>query len=278
MKTRVCPICHKTTGFYPIKNYKLCFCKTCNLIFQIPSKKVSFTPNEPTWGENDPRTTESTYKMKQQTFQLLVNEIRKFKNDGILLDIGAGIGALVKVAQQNGYKAVGLEPEKKFVQIAKKGGLNILNETIETSTIASKSIDIITMFDVIEHMQNCNEAVKKVHSLLKKEGLFVISTPNIDSLSFKLMGKNWAHYKKEHIYYFSPKSLKTLLENHGFRIVNVSNSLKALNLDYISGYFIAFKHPIFTPLSKMLITILPKFLTHVSLNVSNGNMLVIAKK
>lgn len=304
----VCPICQSKSASFFIKNLPLFRCFSCQLIFQTPTKKEEFTPNERNWGENDPRFSKATYQMKKQTFRLLFKAILSAGRPDFfeesyseapccpsgldaaekgrptsadkkkLLDVGTGTGALLDIALEFGFQAIGLEPDKKFVQ--KKGGraLRIVNSTLEKSDFKPNSFDVITMFDVLEHMQDLNSTLKKINLILKPGGLLVISTPNTNSLSFKLMGSNWPHFKKEHVYYFSPKSLQILIKKYNFTIMKIANSLKALNLEYIAGYFTAFPTPFLSPLSRLINSILPRPLTQLPIFLPNGNMLIIARK
>jgi 2-polyprenyl-3-methyl-5-hydroxy-6-metoxy-1,4-benzoquinol methylase len=228
--------------------------------------------------------------MKKQTFRLLfktlspcLSNLRDLGNIGNLkkpqlLDIGTGTGALLEVANEFGFDATGLEPDKKFAQKAKERGLKVINSTLEKARLPTHSFDIITMFDVLEHIPDLHSALSSIVKTIKPNGLLILSTPNTSSLSFKLMDSYWPHFKKEHIYYFNPKSLKTLISPYGFITLKILNSPKSLTLDYIAGYFSAFPTPILSPLSRFLIRILPHSLTQLPINLPNGNMLVIAKK
>ena len=319
MKHPFCPICQSKTTPFPIKNLPLFRCLSCQLIFQIPSKKKDFTPNEPFWGPADPRLSESTYQMKKQTFRILFKKVLSSTKDSAggaggkapdsaqlsralaggkpatgpatnnrfaLLDIGTGTGALLDVALEFGFKAIGLEPDKNFIQKKDERALKVVNSTLEKSDFKPNTFDVITMFDVLEHMRDLNSTLQKISSILKPGGLLVVSTPDTNSLSFKLMGKNWPHFKREHIYYFSNKNLSVLLSKYNLnslplpksRLGGTKGGLKSLTLNYIAGYFTAFPTPILSPISHFLVHFLPKSITQLPINLPNGNMLVIAKK
>lgn len=278
MNRRVCFLCKKRASLFRVKGLPLYHCKFCRVIFQSPLPKNEYTPNELNWGDRDPRVTEATHKMKRITFQILINEIKKFRPSGTLLDIGTGTGVLLEVANKSGFTSIGLEPDKNFSQEAQKKKLTVINSSLKKAEIPPASMDIVVLYDVIEHLQNPKSSLKKIGKFLRPKGLLIISTPNIDSLSFKILGKNWPHFKREHLYYFSRKSLSLLLKQCGFKVMDYKNSYKALNFNYINGYFNCFPTPIFSPLASFLNTILPSFLNKIPIIFPSGNILVIAQK
>lgn len=272
----LCPICKGKTTPYVVNNLSLFHCRSCQLIFQPPQKKVFF--NEKNWGKEDPRWSRETYEMKKQTFRYLLKSLKKIlPKNGKALDVGTGTGAFLEIAREFKLQVMGLEPDKKFAKEA-KNRLNIVSSTLDKADLKSKYFDFISFFDVLEHLPNPSEALKKTFQLLKPDGLVLISTPSLGSLSFKLMGPSWFHFKKEHLFYFSPKSLKRLLETNGFKIIEEKPLLKVLNLDYVRGHLEAFPRPAITPSVNFVGKIAPNSLLHLPFKISNGNVLVVAKK
>ena len=90
--------------------------------------------------------------------------------------------------------------------------------TFEKAPLAANSFDAITLWDVLEHMADPIAVLKKAARLLRPGGILALNVPNIESLIAKLMGSRWPLLLTEHLYYFSPSSLRLLLERSGFSV------------------------------------------------------------
>jgi ubiquinone/menaquinone biosynthesis C-methylase UbiE len=101
----------------------------------------------------------------------------------------------------------------------------------------ASSFDLVTMWDVIEHIPDVVSAVREVARLLAPGGKLLIETQNVDSRAAKVLGRRWLHYKHaEHIYHFNARTLKRVLERGGFEIVE---NTPRLGGKYVSMGFIA---------------------------------------
>ncbi|MFA5061450.1 MAG: class I SAM-dependent methyltransferase [Candidatus Pacearchaeota archaeon] len=156
-----------------------------------------------------------------------------FKNKkGNFLDIGCGTGRIVYTAKMCGWKAKGLDLNKDAVEIAKKKGLDIIHSNIDDFNGRKNFYDIINMGDLIEHVRNPEKTIRKAKTLLKKGGLLIISTPNINSFfpkySFwisKIFQIPWSHPSPPyHLFEFSNKNFPQFLEKEGFKIEKITYS------------------------------------------------------
>jgi hypothetical protein len=94
----------------------------------------------------------------------------------------------------------------------------VYNTPIEYFTL-EKRYDLISLFDVVEHLPNLHADFGKMVNLLEKNGILVLVTPNIQSLQRRIFGKRWFQFKPhEHISYFTPKTIQTLAQKHQLRI------------------------------------------------------------
>ncbi len=91
--------------------------------------------------------------------------------------------------------------------------------TLESASFPEQSFQVITLFDVIEHVHSPNQALASVHRWLSPGGLLVMSLPNVDSWVAKAMGKHWVLLLREHLWYFSPDTVARLLQRAGFELV-----------------------------------------------------------
>jgi 2-polyprenyl-3-methyl-5-hydroxy-6-metoxy-1,4-benzoquinol methylase len=120
-------------------------------------------------------------------FRYILRKILKF-NKGTLLDIGAGNGYFVYTAKTKySIKAEGVEISKKEIEFAEEVlGLTLLNKNL--TEFKNQSFDIISIFNVIEHVDNPKEFLKQASEIIKKDGLIVIITPNPRSFNALING------------------------------------------------------------------------------------------
>jgi 2-polyprenyl-3-methyl-5-hydroxy-6-metoxy-1,4-benzoquinol methylase len=142
-----------------------------------------------------------------------------------------------------GYLVTGFDVNKNEIEYAKK---QVKDKSIKTSNLRfhiaratnlpykNNYFDVIVMNDFLEHVQNPSLALKIAREMLKKDGLIFIATPKADSLIAKLSGKKWLHMKPdEHIYYFSYKTIRELLEKAGFKVIKQRSLGRVRNLEII---------------------------------------------
>lgn len=157
---------------------------------------------------------------KERSLQAIktLNIIKKYKPSGALFDVGAGSGILVKQAIAMGYQSEGIEPSEWLYRKAQEKQLPVSKGVISVEKI-NKKYDIITIIDVIEHVENPNELLAQARCLLQDDGLIVITTPDVDSFCAKLFGWKWWHYRVAHITYFNKRTLTKIIVKAGFEII-----------------------------------------------------------
>ena len=158
-------------------------------------------------------------------FNSILSTIRKEPKS--YLDIGCGDGRYLKYFAKRGIdkkNIYGLELSQLTVDALNSEGYKAFNETIDNCrSIPEGSIDLITMFHVIEHMHNPREVLSIINGLLSPSGILVIETPNTDSLDAKLFKKYWwgGYHIPRHWVLFERNSLKQLFTNTNHEIVDI---------------------------------------------------------
>lgn len=137
---------------------------------------------------------------------------------GALLDIGPNIGTCLMLAQARGWDTYGVEINAEAARYCREQrGLNVVAGALDAHTYAENSFDIILMGDVIEHLRDPLELMRVVQRILKPGGAVLISTPNIAERAGRLLQIK----PNEHLYYFSPATITSLLRKAGFDVVGV---------------------------------------------------------
>lgn len=222
-------------------------CKNCGLMYANNTKGVSDIKNLESAGEGVEITKQY---MKKQEIQIndykeIDREIMsRIRRRASILEIGANIGILLNYFRRKGYSVCGIEPNVWCANFArKKFGLNVYASDLTGARFNRESFDVVVMLHVIEHLQNPNVELEEIHRVLKDGGYLVVETPSFDSLSFKLLRHRERSIRcTGHLFFFTPSTLKLLLEKNGFQVkkleyVGRTLSLERLlhNLGIISG-------------------------------------------
>jgi SAM-dependent methyltransferase len=98
--------------------------------------------------------------------------------------------------------------------------LLIHNRSLEEINFPDHTFDVITMYDVLEHIPDLHEILNAVRRILKPNGILVVQSPNIDSLMARLTGSAWNWLTPpDHLYHFTPSTMRRLLADQGFNVI-----------------------------------------------------------
>ena len=206
-------------------------CKKCGLVYMTPRDKDINSLYE---------EVEDTYYFSSkddrvETFERDLKELESVRNSNKktgkkIMDIGCNYGFFLDVAEEKGWNVYGCELSKKQFEFASKNHKNVFNCELKKCPLKPNFFDVMTLYDVIEHVPNPSSLLKDCNSLLKKGGIVAVCTPNVSSSIAKFMGKYWLQYARMHIYYFTLKTLKKMLNKNGFRILAVKRHPRILRL------------------------------------------------
>ena len=125
-----------------------------------------------------------------------------------ILDVGAGTGDFLNVCKSNSWKVSGIEPSLNARKIAYKKGVN-LQENL--SEFKNTNFDVITLWHVLEHVENLSEYILELHSLLADDGRLIIAVPNFKSDDANYYKEFWAAFDvPRHLWHFSQISISKL--------------------------------------------------------------------
>lgn len=165
--------------------------------------------------------------LKIQRHLLRFKLIRRFQKSGSLFDLGVGWGHFLLAGQQLGYDVYGIEISKNpYIYSKEDLGLPVDHVDFFKMDKPDESFDIITMWDVLEHIDEAGVFVEKCASLLKKDGYLVLQVPQIDSFIAKRQKEKWNMMGLDHVNYFSKKTITHLLERKGFEVVKIKSSIE----------------------------------------------------
>lgn len=246
MKT-VCPFCKnlKSKVIFKNRKYTLVSCAVCFLAYLAPMP----TPTQirkiyqQDYFKNN-KDLAGGYGDYQQMEKVLAKEskrkikfIKKYTDKNKLLDIGCGLGTFLKIAKSTGFNIAGNDISS-YAQRVVKNELKVpfYPGEVFKASLPKESFDIVTAWDVFEHIPQVNETFQSVAKTLRPGGFLFLTTPNIKSWDSKVLGKYWYGYKKipEHLIFFSPESIKKLLKANGFNVIAVKTWGFERDLEFLS--------------------------------------------
>lgn len=226
-------------------------------------------------GENE----DSPRSMKHRTFAARLDTVKRHMAVGKVLDVGCATGFFLEAAQEHGWDVYGVELSRYAARLAqKKFGGRVFNGTLEEAGFADNEFDLVALSDLLEHIPDPLHFLGEVWRILKPGGMAMIVTPNVASLSERLMRGKWSHYKTEHLYYFSPRTIGKCLVTLGFEPLFVKSAPKYLNIDYMVNQFTNYRHPLLTPILSLIGWLLPRGLKKNNFPVLCGEMMALARK
>lgn len=220
-------------------------CKQCGLVYTNPrwlGGKIlnSYEAVEDPLYQEEREGRVLTFQRHLQPLQAITGP----PNGRRLLDVGCYTGIFVEIAAAAGWDAWGVDPSSWAVDEARKAGLQIVEGTLASSGFPNQHFDVITMWDVIEHVSDPAAELREAHRLLCPGGILVVHTMDIDSLFARLMGHRWPWLMEMHLFFFSQRTLKQMVEKIGYQVIHSSPQGRYTRLGYLVTRVRAFSRPI----------------------------------
>ena len=260
MKTdeTICNLC-KHNAFKVIEEgeplFKVLKCNNCGLVFVNPHPERNSLRRH----YNKSYYSEWINQQKNRRIKMWnsrLEKIMRIKPNGKLLDVGCGEGLFLGLAQAKGWEISGTEISLYASQFASKIlGEEIYCGQLHEAAFADDSFDVVTMWHVLEHVEDPKGYLTEVYRVIRPGGLLVIAVPNINNLFLRSLYRliKWrklklfsAKDKEIHLYHFSPKTLYAYLEKAGFDCLRIAPdygivqfSKKVINWVSVIPFYIA---------------------------------------
>lgn len=249
--------CHRSAV-----DFTLVKCKKCDLIYLNPR------PSRKEIGKFYPKDYyQSRSLLLEETLDkfLLKNDIKnlkKYKKNGKILDLGCGAGKFISEVQNLGFETYGVDVSKDAYEIARKKGIKVFHGELIEQKFPNNCFDAVTLWHSFEHLYNPDLTLREIARILKKDGILIMETPNIDSFSFDLFKKYYFHLDlPRHLYHWSIKTMEKILDKNGFKITK--NEYFSIGCPFSLFYSTAFfldDHKIKGFIAKIIMLILSPFL------------------
>lgn len=230
-----CPTCNqKNTTLKFIKNgFKYLECENCTMLYISPRPTFdilkSFYANSVNYKFfNDYIFPSSKEVRREKMFIPRVEKVIKLCqknniNTNNILEIGAGYGLFLEEMQKRNLfdNIYGIEASDSLYERSKDLGFNVYNGIFEELNI-KQTFDVIVSFEVIEHIFNPSDVIKKIFSMLNDNALLIMTFPNYNGFDISTLKEASDSIDHEHLNYFNEKSIKLLLEESGFKDIQIT--------------------------------------------------------
>ena len=219
---KLCLICngadiHSLRGYEP---HDLVRCRDCGFVFmkQIPTLNELESHYATCAYEKEKGMPEVT----RLSYEKLFDTLDKYRQNNRILDVGCGEEWILEVAMKRGWQAYGTEFSSRAVEICRKKGITMHEGILKPGIFEIPEFDVIISSETIEHINNPREEISNIFKLLRKGGLFYVTTPNFDSYLRRLLKAkfNIIEYP-EHLCYYTKSTLNRLLSQTGFSRVKL---------------------------------------------------------
>ena len=230
-ESRVCPVCgsgdhriifQKNGGIYVA-------CDECSMIFLNPVFKdedlVRYYQNN---NSSQALAHDSESEFYRRIYSAGLKLIAAVKAEGSILDIGCSSGFFLDVAKENKYVTHGVELNKLEVEIARSKGHPVWDKPLDQIK-SENTFDIITLWDVFEHIKDGTSYLKDLRSRLRKDGLVFLQIPSADALAARVMRERCNMFDGlEHVNLYSLRTITKTATDAGFKVQAVSSVIDEL--------------------------------------------------
>jgi len=218
---------------------------------------------------------DETRELTQSYLKVLKKVLEKLPETAKILEVGCGNGFLLKELQKMGFKnvfgvEVSLDAVKKADQTLAK---NIFPEDLVASHyFRNGTLDFIFLFQTFDHLTDPSEFLPKVYQLLKKGGYFLTLNHNFAGISVKLFGERSPIVDIEHTFYFTPRTLKLLVEKQKFKVLECFSPTRIIAFRKLFRFL-----PLPSQVKKIIVESKKPFLDR-TIELKLGNLCLIARK
>jgi SAM-dependent methyltransferase len=236
-----CPACPGGGACSPSfkKNgYSINRCADCGLLFVAPQP----SPEEllaiydadyfRRGNKYRPKSGEDPNRLNDQS---KIELLHRYRTSGRLLDVGCAMGGFLQVAQESGFEVTGVEvAESAASHVRDNLGIPVFNCDLATANLPAESFDVVTMWDVIEHLPDPHPTLAGIHRILRPGGLLLFSTGDASSHWARLTGRYWhLMTPPQHLFFYTPQSARSVLDSNRFDCKEFLYPGKTATVDFI---------------------------------------------
>jgi 2-polyprenyl-3-methyl-5-hydroxy-6-metoxy-1,4-benzoquinol methylase len=229
---------------YQFDDIRVVRCTDCGLVFIIEStadidqsdlySTDYFSEREEYFLHESDKNLREVSGEHLESFRKGLKIIGKHKKSGRLLDLGCAVGVFLSMAKEEGWEVCGVDISEYAVARARERcQVEVYAGELADVGFPEGSFDVITMWDVLEHLVHPQAGLAETHRILKDDGILLLDTPNEGSLTrrvahliYRFFGGRIVYPAKSlyhiyHRYYFSENTLRRILDASGFSVIEM---------------------------------------------------------
>ena len=225
-----CPVCNREHSYllFSLRGFKHYICNGCGFIFVNPrlnneGARIYYNSDYYRhYCDNNERPVNEKLGPFSRTLgaglPAFAEYLRTLCPQGRIVDVGCGLGGLLASMSANSYERVGVEYNEAAAKFAREFYELRICQSLDELLGEGSTFDLVSAVEVIEHVADPLEFIRKLVQLLQPSGSLVITTPNIDSLDYRFYGKRCGHFcAPSHVNFFGLKTLTKLATNTGLK-------------------------------------------------------------
>ena len=207
-----------------MKGYQIDYlvkCEHCGFVFssKIPAEKEILEHYEG-YGRNDYLSPVTIKRYNE-----LLDVFEKYRRTNKILDVGSGIGYFLDEAKKRGWEVYGTEITDKAIEICQQKGIKMYKGKLADVGLDENAFDVVTSFEVIEHINNPRQELEIIYKLLRKGGVFYFTTPNFNAVERFLLGSRYSIiYYPEHLSYYTSKTIDALMRRFDLKKIRLKTT------------------------------------------------------
>jgi 2-polyprenyl-3-methyl-5-hydroxy-6-metoxy-1,4-benzoquinol methylase len=236
---RNCPNCDADNYHesFVKQGFSYCLCQQCELLYVNPMLKVDLNDEMYNSGEFEGQSLAQYLNPLNREFDapkfnraLDLLESKCNSNGGRILDIGSAAGHFLELAKERGWQCTGIELGSKAADYSENLGLTIIREPLHSDLFPPQSFDVVSMWDLFEHLPYPNQALQDIKKMLSPEGIVAMIVPNSGSLAARIMRERCNMFiGSKHLNMFNHKNLESMLSKHGFEVLHMESLIGEVN-------------------------------------------------
>jgi len=216
-----CPACGGPERDWTSKNgHRLARCQYCRTV----AARLEHQP-QPAGADYAQYHQEAEFRVAesaQSSLDALVVGADRYRQLGHWLDVGFGEGALLRAAEAHGWQCAGIEVSPHALAFGHARGWRVLDAKEADQQIEARAFDVVTLVEVVEHVVDPVQMLRRAVAWLRPGGLLFLTTPNGDSLNRRLLGPGWSIFcPPEHLTIWTPRGLRIALGQLGLTRIRV---------------------------------------------------------
>lgn len=164
-------------------------------------------------------------EITRKRYDELLDKFEPFRKTNNIIDVGCGDGFFLEMARKRKWNVFGTEFTEEAIGVCQNKGIKMTMSPLEATLYEAGFFDIITSFEVYEHINTPVSELAAYSYILRKGGIIYVTTPNFNSISRNILKSKWNIIEyPEHLSYYTCNTLTSLFEKNKYKRIGISTT------------------------------------------------------